>query len=560
MIEFRRQRTKEDILRDKYVNSFYKTGFVNDDIIKTKDRDFWVYFKDLLSDPNASSIFESVLVGYQEVPYQESVVQKAMMRIYKDSILYRTGDPVFASTNVNNIRIFRCLFVFSPINFISNTKGVHIRNTIEKIKNIYSKEFTIIPSTLRFLEEQQKIYMYNQDEIQDHDKDLFVKDIVTLLVPILENGTHYNINGMLRYPYISERYHYSKSQLGQIKLAFRAKYQRTYTKYTAYFDSGIYTDEKGNQSEVFYVKFFNKYCNPFFAFDKPEIEDLMTELYKYKDDMTPRTINILMNTYNMYVNNIDAVREKSPNTVPYINIFKHDDSYYLYKDKAVDELNDMLSSEGSGEEDDDDNEVDIDLVEELSEEEAEEIAKEEKKQKDRENNTSKQFRVSRQAISLQTLKSLILGYNGKLYFGLYSHLGDNLLKITDINNGGFNGKDSSNMISNKQAPKTLQMIMTISSNADLFMTNSDTHPYDVFQMFAYKKYFHERDTNPNRKDKGGRGSIPFEERFLKLGNSYGLIDSTSTRSETSAGVSGWVTTLSHYADYFEYKTGKGDEE
>ena len=102
--------------------------------------------------------------------------------------------------------------------------------------------------------------------------------------------------------------------------------------------------------------------------------------------------------------------------------------------------------------------------------------------------------------------------------------------------------------------------MTISSNADLFMTNSDTHPYDVFQMFAYKKYFHERDTNPNRKDKGGRGSIPFEERFLKLGNSYGLIDSTSTRSETSAGVSGWVTTLSHYADYFEYKTGKGDEE
>lgn len=62
MVEFRRQRTKEDILRDKYVNSFYKTEFVNDDIIKTKDRDFWVYFKDLLSDPNASSIFESVFL------------------------------------------------------------------------------------------------------------------------------------------------------------------------------------------------------------------------------------------------------------------------------------------------------------------------------------------------------------------------------------------------------------------------------------------------------------------------------------------------------------------
>ena len=556
MIEFKRKRTEKDILQDKFVNSFYKTGFVNTELIETKDRDFWVYFKDLLSDPNASSIFESVLVGYQEVPYDESIVQKAMLRFYKDSVLHRRGDQVFASTTLNNVRIFRCLFVFSPINFAVTTKGVHIRNTIEKIKNVYSREFTIVPSTLRFLEEQQKIHMYDQEEIQDHDKDLFLKDVVTLLVPILEDGTHYNINGMLRYPYISERYHYSKSQLGQIKLAFRAKYQRTYTKYTAYFDSGIYTDEKGNPSEIFYVKFFNKYCNPFFAFDKPEIEDLMTELYKYKDDMSPRTIQILLNTYNMYVNNIDAVREKSPNTVPYINIFKHDDAYYLFKDKAVDELNDMLSSDGSGDDEDID---DIDIVEELTEEEAAELAKEEKKRKDRETNTSKQFRVSRQAISLQTLKSLILGYNGKLYYGLYSHLGDNLLKITDINNSGFNGKDSSSMISNKQAPKPLQIIMTISSNADLFMTNTDTHPFDAFQMFAYKKYFHERDTNPNRKDKGGRGIVPFEERFLKLGDSYGIIDSNSTRSETSAGVSGWVTMMSMYSKYFEYKTKEGDE-
>ena len=78
-------------------------------------------------------------------------------------------------------------------------------------------------------------------------------------------------------------------------------------------------------------------------------------------------------------------------------------------------------------------------------------------------------------------------------------------------------------------------------------------------MYAYKKYFHERDTNPNRKDKGGKGSIPFEERFLKLDDGYGLIDSNCTRSETSAGICGWVTTLNMYDNYFEYKTGKGDE-
>lgn len=548
MMTFKRNRTKEDILRDKYCNSFYKTGFVNDRIIKTKDRDFWEYFRDMLADPNASSIFESVLVGYQEVPYKESIVQKAMLRYYKDDILHRSGDPVFASTTLNNVRIFRCLFAFSPINYLFPTKGVEIRNTINKIKNQYSREFTIIPDVLRFFEEQAKIHTYAYDDIDNKDKDLFLKDIVTLLVPVLEDNTHYNINGMMRYPYISERYHYSKSQLGQIKLAFRAKYKRSYSKYTAYFDSGFYTNEKGEQVEIFYVKFFDRYCNPLFAFDKPEVEDLMRDLEKC--DLNTRTKTILMNTYNMYINNIDAVREKSPNTVPYINIFKHDDAYYLHKDAQADELNDMLTSDDSGSEDDD---VEIDLPEEVTEEEIEELKKEEENEKAKTNAVSKQFRVSRQAISLKTIKSLILGFNGKLYYGLYSHLGDNLLKITDLSSGGFSGKESSGMISSKQAPKPLQIIMTISSNSDLFMTNTNTHPLDVFQMFSYKKYFHERDTNPNRKDKGGKGAIPFEERFLKLDDAYGLIDSNCTRSETSSGVCGWVTILDIYKDYFEYK-------
>lgn len=556
MTVFKRTRTKEDLLRDKYYNSFYKTGFVNDDIIKTKDRDFWVYFKDLLSDPNASSIFESVLVGYQEVPYKESIVQKAMLRYYKDDILHRSGDQVFASTTLNNVRIFRCLFAYSPINFLSPSKGVQIRNTVEKIKNVYSREFTIIPEVLRFFEEQARNHTYDVDDIANQDKDLFLKDIVTLLVPILEDDTHYNINGMLRYPYISERYHYSKSQLGQIKLAFRAKYKRSYSKYTAYFDSGFYTDKDGNKIEIFYVKFFNNYCNPFFAFDKAEIEDLMKELNEY--ELTPRTKQILENTYNMYMNTIEKVREKSVNVVPYINIFKTNDNYYLRRDKSVDELNDMLVSDDVGD-DDDDMDAEIDLVEELTDEEIEEREKEDKREKEKVKKTEKQFRVSRQAISLQTVKSLILGFNGKLYYGLYSHLGDNLLKITDINASGFNGRDNGGMISSKQAPKPLQIIMTISSNADLFMTNTDCHPFDVFQMYAYKKYFHERDTNPNRKDKGGKGSIPFEERFLKLDDGYGLIDSNCTRSETSAGICGWVTTLNMYDNYFEYKTGKGDE-
>lgn len=548
MYVFKRQRTNEDTLKDKYINSFYKTGFVNDNLVNNEyDRDFWTHFLELLSDPNASSIFEAVLVGYQEVPYKESIVQKALMRHYKDSILHRTGDQVFASTTINNFKIYRCLFAYSPINFMSTSKGVQIRNTIEKIKNQYAHEFKIIPSVMRFLEEQQKLHVYNTEEIHDHDKDLFLKDIVTLIVPMLEDGTHYNINGMLRYPYIIDRYHNTKSQLGQIKLTFRAKYKRTYTKYTAYFDSGFYTDENGVDKEIFYIKFFNKYCNPFYAFDKAEIDDLMQNLHTY--DLSKKTKDILQNTYEMYMSNIDIVRDKSANVVPYINIFKKNDDYYLHKDKSLDELNDMLSA-GSDMDDDEDSMGDIEIVDEDIEEEDDE--EDDQTNIDDITNTSKQFRVTRQVISISILKSLILGFNGKLFYGLYSHLGDNLLKITDINNAGYNGKDSS-VISNKQAPRTLQIIMTISSNADLFMTNTDTHPFDVFNMFAYKKYLHERDTNPNRKDKGGRGTIPFEERFLKLDGSYGLIDSTSTKSESNSGISGFISTLDIYDRFFEYK-------
>lgn len=542
---FKRERTNEDILKDRFVNSFYKTGFVNDNLINNEhDRDLWSHFLKLLTDPNASSIFEAVLVGYQEVDYKESIIQKALMRHYKDSILHSTGDQVFASTSITNFRIYRCLFAYSPINFMNNTKGVQIRNTIEKIKTHYCHEFKIVPSVLRFLEEQAKISVYNKEEINDHDKDLFLKDIVTIIVPILEDGTHYNINGMLRYPYIVDRYHNTKSQLGQIKLTFRAKYRRSYTKYTAYFDSGFYVDESGVEKEIFYIKFFNKYCNPFYAFDKQEIDELMETLHTY--ELSKRTKEILQNTYDMYISNIDMVREKLGNIVPYIYVYKKNDDYYTHiKDSSVDELNDMLNADDGDDDDEDVAEVDSVVEDPSDEDELSNID-------DVLDKASKQFRVTRQAISIPILKSLILGFNGKLFYGLYSHLGDNLLKITDINNSGYNGKDT-NMVSNKQAPRTLQLVMTISSNADLFMTNTDSHPFDIFNLFAYKKYLHERDTNPNRKDKGGRGAIPFEERFLKLDGSYGLIDSSSTKSESNSGISGYITTLSIYDRFFEYE-------
>ena len=41
MIKFRRELTNQQIREDKFINSFIKTGFVNEDLFSTEDRDMW---------------------------------------------------------------------------------------------------------------------------------------------------------------------------------------------------------------------------------------------------------------------------------------------------------------------------------------------------------------------------------------------------------------------------------------------------------------------------------------------------------------------------------------
>ena len=550
MKEFKRKRTRFEELQDRWINSFQKTGFINDHLIKTTDRDFWKQFqRQIITDANVASIFESILVGYQKIPYSESVIQKIMLQAHKDEEIYKRTGPVFARTQIFHADIYRCIFVYSPINFASTVKGVQIRNTLRKLREEY-KDFTLIPHVVEFLEEQYKLHKFEAEKLDDIESDLFLKEPVTILTPELVDGAYYNINDLRRYPVITEAFHYNRSHLGQIKFIFRIKYQKKkYMKYVAYFHAGHYTTNDNGvetpENKIFYAKFFSRFYNPFLIFDKHEIDGLMKDLLRYP--LSDEVLQILNNTYNMYIDNIDAVRENYGNGVPSIPISKPNDNYY--DREMTDELDELLND---SEESEDDEEV-VD---------GEDHPKKKKASEDDDNvpepTQAKTFKVSRQVLSLDKLKSLILGYNEIKYYGFYSHLNDNLLGITDINKSGYSANDSS-MVSSKQAPKSMQITKTIASNPMSFMTNTEANYFDIFHLFDYRKDL------PMTVDTGGgkdsKTQMSTSDRFQTFGTNgegdYGVIDPVTLKSENTSGTAGSVSMLKFYEDSFVYSS---DEE
>lgn len=546
MKEFERRRTKLDKFQDRWINSFQKTGFINDHLIKTTDRDFWKQFqRQIITDANVASIFESILVGYQKIPYNESVIQKIMLQAHKDEDIYKRTGPVYARTQIFHADIYRCIFVYSPINFASTVKGVQIRNTLQKLKEEYS-DFTLIPHVVEFLEEQYKLHKFEADKLDDTETTLFLKEPVTILVPELVDGAYYNINDLRRYPVITEAFHYNRSHLSQIKFIFRIKYQRKkYMKYVAYFHVGHYTTNDNGvetpENKIFYAKFFSRFYNPFLIFDKHEIDGLMKDLLRYP--LTDEVLQILNNTYNMYIDNVDAVRENYGNGVPSIPISKPNDNYY--DREMTDELDELLNDSEESEDEEFGESEDGTKKKKASEEEedAPEPAQ------------AKTFKVSRQVLSLDKLKSLILGYNDIKYYGFYSHLNDNLLGITDINKSGYNSSDSS-MVSSKQAPKSMQITKTIASNPMSFMTNTEANYFDIFHLFDYRKDL------PITVDKAGgkdaKTQMSVSDRFQTFGTNgegdYGVIDPVTLKSENTSGTAGSVSMLKFYEDSFVYSS------
>lgn len=528
---FKREKSRQDVLRDKFENAFIKTGFIDKRILETPDRDLWEKFKEIISDENVSTIFSSMLLCYRELPYSEELAQKVIFGETSAEKKKGSSEKVYATINPIACRFYECAFVKSPLLWKKSKKGVQVFNTLERLRTEY-KDWTKVNSVVRYLEEQLKTQLFDKNE--DPNNDLFIKSTVTILVPELEDGLYYNVNGVLAFPYFSETYHYYKSSMDQIKFVFKVWYNKfkIYKKHPGFFDKCLYMsrDRKTGEEQnlwILYCKFFKKFYNPFMFFEPHQIEDLME--WASKQDLKPEVLELLNNNYIAYYRDLDANREEYDNNVPELaRVYKENDAYY---DKFLQEDDVSVLDEAEQMEEDDD----IDSIEN-------EVTVDDTKE------DNKPYTISRKALSLKTLKSLIMGYNGKMYYSLYPHLGDILLKITDLNKKPRRGKSSDAGVRGNEAPQSLQLLVTIKSNSDLFVFNTNTNWLDFMYLTAYKKMIQDEGT------KMANGStkktyIKTEDRFLTY-EEAGVMEQNTVKSPETAGIVAYINPMTCYSDYF----------
>lgn len=542
MKTFRRKKSRELDLQDRFVNSFYKTGFINEELMNTSERDIWPHIIDMLSDCNVSTIFSTILVGFREIPYDEEILQSV---IFDDSSnkKKRVSGEVFATTQIINCKFYQCLFILSPLNWGKANKKHAIGNTIKRLKEDYMGDYYILPHVMKFLENQYRIHEAEKDDKED----LFVNaNPVTLLVPLLQDGKYYKMDGVKMYPYLSEEYHYYKTKFNQTRFIFKrwgkAKKKKDgkeqYLKESGYFDKGqmlTVSEETGEliKTEVFYVKFgsFMKFYNPFMFFEVNEIESLMEELYK--EDLNEEVKTLLRNTFDAYIENVALVRDTNGNNIPDITIYKEKDTFY---DNVISDYLSTLTPD----EDEDGNIQEEDPTELIESLKAEEEAELKEKVK-----TKQTWTVSRKMISLKLLKSLILGYNGKKYYSFYPHLGDALLKTKNMNDRKRSG---GTMIPSTLFPRSLQVYVTIKSNTDLFTSYSNTNPIDMFELTAYKKNIV---VDPDAAENSSASKAKTEDKYL-TDEEYGIIDSWTVKSEKTAGLVAVLSGLKCHEDCFNF--------
>lgn len=526
-MKFIRDVADEEKIFSKYVNAFQRTGFLNENLFNM-NRDIKDYlFNEVLVDPYTSNKYEEVLIAYQEIPYSERILQNiVMMKNQSENITdIPTKMDVCASLDIMHVRLYKCVFNKSLID-VSMEKGVEIQEALDKIEYLRKRGFTIIESVKTFLEKQAKKHKYVVSKPQNKILEQLIQDnTVILVIPIPDKNGSYNINGQIRQPFMTEAFYYESTSLGYTPFVFKDRKGRTKSKVrkqTAFFKHDIYT-KNGYNKPIFHLKFYRSYfVNALSIFEENEVEEIMETIMKL--DISDEVKDIALNTYECYLNETD-IREKSGDVI--FNIYQyldrqHDTEFNLKREKALanGDVEEFLETE--------------DYSEEGSEEEI---------------FSKGTFKLDRRMVNTNTVIKLIAGYSKKHFYGLYPHLGEELLRISDTNKSNKE-KQADNTIKYTKAfikPMSLEIFKTIASNSALFNTFNNTNCFDYNACLQYNKYRYAANTNPNdTEDKPG--DIQMHERFLTWGVNYGFIDPTTVKSEKSSGTQSLVSGLQIHAD------------
>ena len=287
--------------------------------------------------------------------------------------------------------------------------------------------------------------------------------------------------------------------------------------FEGYFDKGI---KKGEVKEIFYVTYFRSCFNILYFLKKHEVNELF-DLIINDPLIKLDTKNVFYNTYVDYMDNIDSIKEKYGNRIPAIHI--KDKAKKVVVSKSIDnimELDDLESDYDVDFDDevaetcntilkDDDIEEDVDIIEEIEDMTSdEEVEKKEEKLTD--NNK----------LDYNLVKSLIYGYNNEFVFSFYGHLKTNLLSIAMTPNG------KRLLLNTKKVPTSPKFLAkTINSSQELFTTNDDCTPFDVFRILSYRR-------STLNSAGSGKPWISDDEKYLNNEN-LKYIDALTSKSETS---------------------------
>ena len=524
MIKFKREKTPEKIREDKFVNAFHKKGFLNEDIFETTDRDMWISLSRVLSSTNNIGVFKGILAGYKELPYSEELSQSI---IIKDSKKNKLGDKdriTYATTEPQLVKYVECLFFYSPIFYDENRKAIEIKNTLNKLKKYKEEGFKVFPHIITFLENQLKIHFFNKNQ-KETDEDLFIRGGNPILqVPILQDNAYYSIHGMIRFPYMGEFHYKNRTVFDQIEIYFLRNNRKKGGKKggklqvtRGYFDAAYVYNDKGEEVSIFYLRIGGKrFYLPFLFFDKNQIDELMRELMNM-EIVSSKVKAMLEATYEIYLAYLKADKENLGfNRVPSLKIWKEGDEYYE-KDEVNKETFEEVKDDGKE-----------DYID---------------------------YGANRNIISIDQLKSLILGYNDYIIMSYYPHMGFHLMNIP-ISKSNYNQEKDNEVkaISPLDAPRELMITKTIKSNAEMFKTFDNTNFIDVFHLVSYKMSLLEL-TDEKQATITTNNDRYASKRYRNI-HDYGLIDPFTIKSAEHSGLQGNLTMLNFYKNHFYFHDKK----
>lgn len=520
MIKFVRDKSAQEIREDKFINSFAKTGFINENLFRTEDRDMWHALVRTLSSTNNLGVYKGILSGYRYLPYSEELSQSIIIKDGKNNKLGDKDRVTYATTEPQMVRYVECVFIYSPSFFAENKKGIEIANTLFKLKQMEKEGFTIFPHVIKFLENQQKIHFIDKNASSTTD-DLFIRGGNPILqVPMLQDNGYYKIHGMIRFPYAGEYHYKNKTIYGQLEIQFLRRNRGKGSKVTvqkAYFDSAYTHNQDGEEVQIFYIRIGSRrYYLPFLFFDKNEIDEMMIEFLDMSI-LSPVVKDMLVDTYNIYIKYLESDTEGLGfNRIPTLKIWKENDDYYEKPEDKQTFANDDPNADKK------------DYID---------------------------FGANKNTISLDMLKSLILGYNDYIVMSFYPHMAFHLMNIhtTKPSYRGADTQSETQTISQSDAPRELMISKTIKSHPDLFKTFDNTNFIDVFHYLSYKMSLLETtDEKKMKKSTVSTNNDRYASKRYRNEFDYGLIDPYTIKSPENTGLQGNVSILDFYKDHFYF--------